>query len=91
MKKILVLNGDESKSAKTDLMLKQYASSIIEKCKDEDKQCMKDLLVAMYLENMVGLRGVLNNLDNLDTISGCTYTSKYLKEMVEKTKKDYNK
>ena len=32
-----------------------------------------------------------NNLDNLDTISGCTYTSKYLKEMVEKTKKDYNK
>ena len=32
-----------------------------------------------------------NNLDNLDTISGCTYTSKYLKEIVEKTKKDYNK
>ena len=32
-----------------------------------------------------------NNLDNLDTISGCTYTSKYLKEIVEKTKEDYNK
>lgn len=32
-----------------------------------------------------------NNLDNLDTISGCTYTSKYLKEIVEKTKDDYNK
>lgn len=31
-----------------------------------------------------------NNLDNLDTISGCTYTSKYLKEMVQKTKEDYN-
>lgn len=31
-----------------------------------------------------------NNLDNLDTISGCTYTSKYLKEIVEKTKQDYN-
>lgn len=32
-----------------------------------------------------------NNLDNLDTISGCTYTSKYLKEIIEKTKEDYNK
>lgn len=32
-----------------------------------------------------------NNLDNLDTISGCTYTSKYLKEIVEKTKEDYAK
>ena len=32
-----------------------------------------------------------NNLDNLDAISGCTYTSKYLKEIVEKTKEDYNK
>ena len=31
------------------------------------------------------------SLDNLDTISGCTYTSKYLKEIVEKTKEDYNK
>ena len=31
------------------------------------------------------------NLDNLDTISGCTYTSKYLKEIVEKTKEDYAK
>lgn len=30
-----------------------------------------------------------NSLDNLDTISGCTYTSKYLKEIVEKTKEDY--
>ena len=32
-----------------------------------------------------------NNLDNLDTISGCTYTSKYLKEIIEKTKEDYAK
>lgn len=32
-----------------------------------------------------------NNLDNLDTISGCTYTSKYLKEIIQKTKEDYNK
>lgn len=32
-----------------------------------------------------------NNLDNLDTISGCTYTSKYLKEIVEKTKENYIK
>jgi len=32
-----------------------------------------------------------NNLEKLDTISGCTYTSKYLKEIVEKTKQDYNK
>ena len=32
-----------------------------------------------------------DNLDNLDTVSGCTYTSKYLKEIVEKTKKDYYK
>ena len=32
-----------------------------------------------------------NNLDNLDTISGCTYSTKYLKEMVTKTIEDYNK
>lgn len=32
-----------------------------------------------------------NNLQDLDTISGCTYTSKYLKEIVEKTKEDYKK
>lgn len=32
-----------------------------------------------------------DNLDNLDTISGCTYSSKYLKEIVEKTKEDYYK
>lgn len=32
-----------------------------------------------------------NNLDNLDTISGCTYTSNYLKEIIEKTKNDYFK
>lgn len=32
-----------------------------------------------------------NSLDNLDTISGCTYTSKYLKEIVAKTKEDYYK
>ena len=32
-----------------------------------------------------------NGLDNLDAVSGCTYTSKYLKEIVEKTKKDYYK
>jgi len=39
-----------------------------------------------YLDRIVNNQ---NNLDNLDTISGCTYTSKYLKEMVEKTKEDY--
>lgn len=32
-----------------------------------------------------------NDLDSLDTISGCTYTSKYLKEIVMKTKEDYEK
>lgn len=32
-----------------------------------------------------------NNLDNLDTISGCTYTSKYLKEIIKKTEEDYYK
>lgn len=32
-----------------------------------------------------------NNLDDLDTISGCTYTTKYLKEIVSKTIEDYNK
>ena len=41
-----------------------------------------------YLDKIIDNQ---NNLDNLDTISGCTYTSKYLKEMVEKTKEDYNK
>lgn len=41
-----------------------------------------------YLDKIVNNQ---NNLDNLDTISGCTYTSKYLKEIVEKTKKDYYK
>lgn len=40
-----------------------------------------------YLDKIINNQ---NNLDNLDTISGCTYTSKYLKEIVEKTKKDYN-
>lgn len=41
-----------------------------------------------YLDKMV-----LNqdNLEGLDTISGCTYSSKYLKEIVEKTKEDYYK
>lgn len=41
-----------------------------------------------YLNKMVEKQ---NNLDNLDTISGCTYTSKYLKEIVAKTKEDYYK
>ena len=41
-----------------------------------------------YLDKIIDNQ---NNLDNLDTISGCTYTSKYLKEIVEKTKEDYNK
>lgn len=40
-----------------------------------------------YLDKIIDNQ---NNLDNLDTISGCTYTSKYLKEIVEKTKHDYN-
>ena len=40
-----------------------------------------------YLDKIINNQ---NNLDNLDTISGCTYTSKYLKEIVEKTKVDYN-
>ena len=46
----------------------------------------------IYDENY--LNKIINNqdnLDDLDTISGCTYTSKYLKEIVEKTKQDYNK
>lgn len=30
------------------------------------------------------------SLDNLDTISGCTYTSRYLKDIVSKTINDYN-
>ena len=41
-----------------------------------------------YLEKIVSNQ---DDLDNLDTISGCTYTSKYLKEIVEKTKEDYLK
>ena len=41
-----------------------------------------------YLDKIINNQ---NNLDNLDTVSGCTYTSKYLKEIVEKTKKDYYK
>ncbi len=32
-----------------------------------------------------------DNLDDLDTISGCTYTSKYLKEVIVKIKDDYIK
>lgn len=39
-----------------------------------------------YLNKVINSQ---NNLDNLDTIAGCTYTSKYIKEIVEKTKKDY--
>ena len=64
MKKILILNADESKSAKADLTLRQYASSIIESC--ENREFITELLIAMYLENTVGLRGVVNNLNNLD-------------------------
>lgn len=41
-----------------------------------------------YLDKIINNQ---DNLDNLDTVSGCTYTSKYLKEIVEKTKLDYNK
>lgn len=41
-----------------------------------------------YLDKIIDNQ---NNLDNLDTISGCTYTSKYIKEIVEKTKEDYIK
>ena len=40
-----------------------------------------------YLDKIVDNQ---NTLDNLDTISGCTYTSKYLKEIVSKTIDDYN-
>ena len=32
-----------------------------------------------------------NNLDNLDTISGATYTSNYLKDIIRKTIEDYEK
>ena len=41
-----------------------------------------------YLDKIIDNQ---NNLDDLDTISSCTYTSKYLKEIVEKTKEDYNR
>lgn len=41
-----------------------------------------------YLDKIINNQ---NNLDNLDTISGCTYTSKYLKEIVSKTIEDYQK
>lgn len=41
-----------------------------------------------YLNKIVSSQ---DNLDRLDTISGCTYSSKYLKEIVEKTKEDYYK
>lgn len=41
-----------------------------------------------YLNKLVSNQ---NNLDNLDTISGATYTSKYLKEIVSKTILDYSK
>ena len=41
-----------------------------------------------YLEQIIAKQ---DELENLDTISGCTITSKVLKEIVEKTKKDYNK
>ncbi|MBQ8192890.1 MAG: RnfABCDGE type electron transport complex subunit D [Bacilli bacterium] len=41
-----------------------------------------------YLDKIISNQ---NNLDELDTISGCTYTSKYLKEIVEKTKQDYSR
>lgn len=41
-----------------------------------------------YLNKIINSQ---DNLDNLDTISGCTYTSKYLKEIVEKTKQDYSR
>ena len=41
-----------------------------------------------YLDKIINSQ---NNLDNLDTISGCTYTSKYLKEIVSKTIEDYQK
>lgn len=41
-----------------------------------------------YLDKIVNNQ---SKLDNLDTVSGCTYTSKYLKEIVAKTKEDYYK
>lgn len=41
-----------------------------------------------YLEKIISSQ---DNLNNLDTISGCTYTSKYLKEIISKTKEDYFK
>lgn len=41
-----------------------------------------------YLDKIINKQ---NNLDDLDTISGCTYTTKYLKEIVSKTIEDYNK
>lgn len=41
-----------------------------------------------YLESIISNQ---DNLSDLDTISGCTYSSKYLKEIVEKTREDYFK
>lgn len=41
-----------------------------------------------YLDKIINNQ---DNLDNLDTISGCTYTTGYLKEIVSKTIEDYQK
>lgn len=72
MKKILTLNADESKSARFDGILEEYAASIIKKVsdtKEADKKAIpavRSLLIAMYLENTVGIRGIVSNLNSLD-------------------------
>lgn len=59
MKRILDLNVDESKSTRFDIILNKHAIEIIGQCGNKD--VIKRLLIAMYLENTAGVRGIINN------------------------------
>lgn len=53
---------------------------------ESNETYMKMIFNNDYLEKIISNQ---DNLDDLNTISGCTYTSKYIKEIVDKTMKDY--
>lgn len=63
MKKILTLNADESKSTRFDKILNEHFEDII---LADNKDAVVHLIKSMYVENTVGLRGVISNINSIN-------------------------
>lgn len=64
IKKLLTLNSDESKSAKLTKILNERSNEIFKRC--NNKNLAKILLKELYIENIAGIRGIINNVDKLN-------------------------